>query len=146
AAFWSTGRRWSGLSAGRSVTGFPASAGTLTDLAQSNKNAPCLARVRKLKWWGALAVPWHRTPDRRSKGGVRSFFPFQPRRQAVEPDEHLDVEPRPHHRPRLLAHQHLGDERAGVVGASLHRTIGACRHEREKIAGLDVREFPVLGE
>jgi len=101
--------------------------------------------VRTVKWWLAAAVPWHPSQNARSKGRVPSFFRFQPGRQAVEPDERLDLEAGPHHGPSVAAYQNLGDERAGVVGARLHRPIGAGRHHGEEIARVGIGNVAILG-
>ena len=62
----------------------------------------------------------------------------QPRRRSVHRDQFIDVDARAHHRVLVVLDQHFGHQRTRVVGAGLHRAIGAGGHDRHEIAGSTV--------
>src|SRR5260370_269854 len=67
----------------------------------------------------------------------------QPRRRSIHRDEIIDFDARAHHRVLIALDQHFRHQRAGVVGAGLHRAVGAGGHDREKIAGFRLGHGPV---
>ena len=44
----------------------------------------------------------------------------------------------------IVLHQHLGDQRPGVVGAGLNRAIGARRHGGDQVTRLELRQLAGL--
>ena len=70
----------------------------------------------------------------------------QPRRRPIHRDQFLDLDAGPHHRVLVVLDQHFRHQRAGVVGAGLHRAIGAGGHDRQEIAGLRLRQSAVERE
>ena len=53
---------------------------------------------------------------------------------------------RPDDVPRVAVDQHLGHQRARIVGRGHHRAVGAGGHHREQVAFLDAVHRAVLGE
>ena len=60
----------------------------------------------------------------------------KPVRDPVERQDFIGLKARADDGEAVTFHQHFGYQRAGVVGAGLHRTIGASRIDREQISPL----------
>ena len=58
----------------------------------------------------------------------------------------LDLDARAHHRILVVLDQHFRHQRPRVVGAGLHRAIGAGGHDRQQIAGLRFGQLAVERE
>jgi len=71
---------------------------------------------------------------RRYRAGRQTTL--QPSRQAIERDDLIDLHARTHQRPLRIVHQHFGHERTRVVGAGLHRPVGARAHHGQEITRL----------
>ena len=68
--------------------------------------------------------------------GYRRPSQSQPRRRLVHRDQCSTSMRGPHHRVLVVLDQHFRHQRPRVVGAGLHRAVGAGGHDRQEIAGL----------
>ena len=95
------------------------------------------ANERGSRLCGAVRSALHR---------VRDTTNSQPRRGLVHRDQRLDLDARAHHRVLVVLDQHFRHQRPGVVGAGLHRAVGARGHDRQEIAGLGLGQLAVERE
>ena len=70
----------------------------------------------------------------------------EPGRQPVERDQLLDLDPRPDQRPVGAIHQHFRHQGARIVGAGLHRALGAGRHHGQKAARGGLGQITIFCE
>jgi len=97
--------------------------------AESERASPVVVSAAQPKW-----------PRGASGISAPPLWPLQPAWQAIERDDLIDLHAWTHQRPLRVAHQHLGHERARVVGAGLHRPVGARCHHGQEIARLRLAE------